>query len=549
MFARMKRVAPLVVSLVLVVGIGVAGIAVAADSQHKSSALLEGDRLAQTKTLAGLGNQYLQFALKDLYDAGTAAGFSLRPGDPADGARLHAIVNTSSFSNDAAVLTDLAGTPVNAYAQPPGVPPQSDRGYRPLIRSLLAGNPGISSVMKYRGVPLVALAVPVERNGTPRALLIGYFRADRNALQSYNERLHYGRTGVGYMVDSTGTVVASTDPSAVGTAIPSSPALAAMAAGRAGFVDVVRHGAHMTVAYAAVGIGGWGLVVEQPSAEFFGPIRSGTFREDLALLAVLMIAAGLITALNHRRQVALRKAYDYKGELLANTTHELKTPLTAIRGAAMTLGTRWRDMSPGQIDTFLGMIHRRCDGLQKLVDKILTGARLEAGREVPVSLEPVDVSGVLRRIAAEFADASPRHEIAVATHDVWANADPAALDQVLGLLTENAIKYSPDGGQIRLEATRRGDEIVVRVEDHGVGMDAEAREHAFEPYYRASRGNAQRAGGVGLGLSIARHLVQREGGEISVTSVEGAGSVFTFTLAAVEAPSNAPADLPEKVTR
>jgi two-component system sensor histidine kinase VicK len=213
----------------------------------------------------------------------------------------------------------------------------------------------------------------------------------------------------------------------------------------------------------------------------------------------------------------------------------------------MTLGTRWRDMAPEQIDTFLGMIHRRCDGLQKLIDKILTGARLEAGREIPMNLEPIDVAGVLRRIAAEFSDVSPRHEIVVVAGEAWATADPVALDQVLGLLTENALKYSPDGGQVRLEAERRGSQLLVRVEDHGVGMNAEAIEHAFEPYYRASRGNAQRAGGVGLGLSIARHLVRRQGGDISVVSAEGIGSVFTFTLHAAEAPATV--STPEAVSR
>src|SRR5207245_2380052 len=101
----------------------------------------------------------------------------------------------------------------------------------------------------------------------------------------------------------------------------------------------------------------------QSAAEFFGAIRAGGHRVLLSLLAVMIVAGAVLVLFNHRRQIALRDAYEYKGALLANTTHELKTPLTAIHGAAMTLGTRWRTMKPEQIDLFLSMIHRRCNAL------------------------------------------------------------------------------------------------------------------------------------------------------------------------------------------
>jgi len=253
--------------------------------------------------------------------------------------------------------------------------------------------------------------------------------------------------------------------------------------------------------------------------------------------------------MNHKRQMALAKAYEYKGQLLANTTHELKTPLTAIRGAAVTLGMRWRTMSAEQVDQFLGIIHRRCDGLSKLIERILLGARLEAGREVALNPAPTDVLGSLRAITSEFKDVSPKHPVLLAAPaDVWVNADPEALDQVLGLLLENAIKYSPEGGEVRVTALDGPRSVAISVSDHGVGMSAEEREHIFEPYFRASRGNSNPFGGVGLGLSIVRHLVERSGGAITVESTPGHGSTFTITLPKIASPA-APAMLLEGADR
>jgi signal transduction histidine kinase len=194
-------------------------------------------------------------------------------------------------------------------------------------------------------------------------------------------------------------------------------------------------------------------------------------------------------------------------------------------------------MSAEQIDQFLGIIHRRCDGLNKLIERILLGARLEAGREVTLSPAPTDVLGSLRAITSEFKDVSPRHPVLlVAPENVWVNADPEALDQIVGLLLENAIKYSPEGGEVSVSAIDELGAVTVAVSDHGVGMTAEELEHIFDPYFRAARGDANRFSGVGLGLSIVRHLVQRSGGEIAVDSTPGVGTTFTFSLPKIGSP-------------
>src|SRR4029077_5091143 len=131
----------------------------------------------------------------------------------------------------------------NAYAvDPAGLPPASDAGYTPLVQGLLSQQPGLSSVMHVGSMPVVALGVPVMIDGVPKAVLIGYFRADHGALQTYVEQLHYGKTGGGLLVDSMGNVVAAGDRSLVGRQIKSPDILHAVDTQRTGFLETDLEG-------------------------------------------------------------------------------------------------------------------------------------------------------------------------------------------------------------------------------------------------------------------------------------------------------------------
>jgi signal transduction histidine kinase len=530
-----KRFMSLAVSIGLVVAVAFVGLLQSASANSAAQQASRDQRVSQEVTLAGLTNQYVQFALKEAYDFASVARLSLKPRDPGDAERIRAYVKRSALLNYAGALMNLTGSPLNVFVNGPSLPPPSDPGYGPLRASLLAGQPGVSSVMKTSSLPVVALAVPVQAGGVVRAVYIGFFRADANPLQTYNERIRYGRTGNSLLVDSAGTIIASNNPDQVGTRFSAAEVQIKPAAGKTGFVEYKDKGTRMVASYAPDGIGGWSSITTQSAAEFFGPIRSGGLHVALALASLLVVAAAALFVMNHKRQTALSKAYAYKGRLLANTTHELKTPLTAIRGSAVTLGMRWRTMSAEQIDQFLGIIHRRCDGLSKLIDRILLGARLEAGREVALKPKPTDLLGALRAITSEFKDVSPRHPVLLAAPEhVWVDVDPEVLDQIVGLLLENAIKYSPDGGDVRVAVIDGPRVVTIRISDYGVGMVEEDVQHIFDPYFRAARDDNNRFGGVGLGLSIARHLVQGSGGEISVESKPGVGTTFSFTLPRVE---------------
>jgi signal transduction histidine kinase len=540
----LKRFLPLAISTALVVAVAFVGLLQSASANATAQKISRDNRVSQEATLAGLTNQYVQFALKEAYDFASVARLSLKPGDPADTALIRAYVTRSALLNYGGALMDLTGSPLNTYVNGPSLPLPTDPGYGPLRTSLLSGKPGVSSVMKTSGLPVVALAVPVQSGGVVRAVYIGFFRADANPLETYNERIHYGETGNTFLVDSAGTVIASNNRAQVGTRFAAGEVLRKPASGETGFTEYKDNGTHMVASYAPDGIGGWSSITTQTAAEFFGPISSGGLHVALALAGLLVVAAAALFVMNHKRQMALTKAYEYKGRLLANTTHELKTPLTAIRGSAVTLGMRWRTMSAEQIDQFLGIIHRRCDGLSKLIDRILLGARLEAGREVALTPKPTEVLGALRAITSEFRDVSPRHQVLLAAPQrVLVDVDPEALDQIVGLLLENAIKYSPEGGEVRVAAIDGPRVVTISVSDHGVGMAEEDLQHIFDPYFRAARGDSNRFGGVGLGLSIARHLVQGSGGEIRVESTPGAGTTFSFTLPRVESPVTPAASL------
>lgn len=545
----LRRMAPLVLTVGLVLAVGAVGLLASVSANRKAQEIHREDREFLQNQLGSLGDQFLQFAAKEVFDHGAAHEWELTPGSSADEATLRGFVEQSALFTHGAALGDLAGRPLTSFANDPGLPPADDPGYGPMVAGLLAQGPGLSSVMLVEDAPLVAMGVPIMDGRIPRAVLVAYFRTDTGPLQTYNERLLIAETGRGYMIDSEGTVVASGNEDAVGGPMPPSPAVDAVLAGRSGFAEFSRDGIPMIVSYSPVEFGGWAVLTEQRADEFFGPIRAGGFRTQVALLALLVVAASALMVLNHKRKEALARAYEYKGQLLANTTHELKTPLTAIRGAAMTLGVRWRDMEPDQVDQFLGIVHRRCDDLGTLIERILLGARLEAGQEIALAPEVHDLAGTLRRIAMEFAAVSPRHTIVADVPEVvWASYDERSLDQVLGLLVENAIKYSPDGGRITVSARQDDDGVLLGVADHGVGIDAEDLEHIFDPYFKASRGDTAVAGGVGLGLSIARHLVRRHGADLHVVSTPGDGTSFWFRLPAAEPPATGVVEL-EEATR
>jgi len=239
-----------------------------------------------------------------------------------------------------------------------------------------------------------------------------------------------------------------------------------------------------------------------------------------------------------REQAAQR----IKDDFLSIVSHELRTPLTSIQGYSQLLEGRLRGGVAGESKEMahLGVIRSQVGRMRRLVDDLLDVSRID--RRGGVSIEPADfdlaeeVRGAAARIGRQHADRT----IAVEAPDrLPVHADRDRIDQVLSNLIENAVKYSPEGGPVRVIAERRGGEVEVRVTDVGVGIPPEHRDHVFERFYQAD-GDAgrRRFGGLGLGLYISRAIIDAHGGRIwaAPNTEDGAGSVFGFRIPRVAMP-------------
>ncbi|HYA69632.1 MAG TPA: diguanylate cyclase [Acidimicrobiales bacterium] len=318
----MTKILPVALSVCLVLATGALGIVLSNRASAKSESVLQASRVSLESTLAGLGKQYVLFSLKEGLDYASTGSWSLGPGDPADAARLHAFVDHAVLLNYGAALVNLSGQPLNAYASGPGLPPPTDPGYNPMKQALLAGQPDVSSLMWVGHIPVVAMAVPIEEDGQIAGLFVGFVRLDRSALETYVQRLHYGKSGQSYVVDSTGTVVAATNPAAIGTHLDEPRALAAIGDGKTGLLD--DHRSKDTVTYSPLAIGGWGGLIVERSSEFYGPVQSGHLGIELGIIALLAVASGALLIFGYRREAARRRFH----EILAHqATHDGLTDL------------------------------------------------------------------------------------------------------------------------------------------------------------------------------------------------------------------------------
>ena len=230
---------------------------------------------------------------------------------------------------------------------------------------------------------------------------------------------------------------------------------------------------------------------------------------------------------------AERGVEQMKSEFVSAVSHQLRAPLTSIYGFAQTLLRQDIEFGDHERRTFLSYIASESERLTRIVDKLLNVARLDTG-DLVVSLEPIDVGSVLAdAVATVEAAAANGHRFVVEVDggDLRAHADLDKLRQVLDHLVDNAVKFSPDGGVVRVEARGRADAVEITVADEGVGIPPSQHERIFSKLYRGGADDGSSAG-TGLGLFIVHGLVQAMGGRIWVDSEEGRGARFTFELAA-----------------
>lgn len=226
----------------------------------------------------------------------------------------------------------------------------------------------------------------------------------------------------------------------------------------------------------------------------------------------------------------LRRLETVRREFVANVSHELRTPLTSIRALVETLEAGMVEEEEMARD-FLGRIVGEVNRLNALVEDLLDFARLEAGRS-PLQLETVDLGEVVRAGADRLRTQIEQAELSLIVNVEDAlpqvEIDTRRMEQVLLNLIHNAFKFTPAGGEIVISVWRKKGKIAVEVRDTGIGIDPEELDRLFERFYKSDK--ARHSEGTGLGLGIAKNIVQLHGGEITVSSAPGEGSAFTFTL-------------------
>ncbi|MDD2806656.1 MAG: ATP-binding protein [Elusimicrobiales bacterium] len=226
-----------------------------------------------------------------------------------------------------------------------------------------------------------------------------------------------------------------------------------------------------------------------------------------------------------------RKLETLRKDFVANVSHELKTPLTAIKGCAETLlsgALEDREHGPG----FARSIYEQSVRLENLVDDLLRISYAESGK-ARADKTAVELMSLVGQVAAGLEGPRAKKRISLANlvpAGLAVNADRDKLAQVLINLLDNAAKYGREGGWIKISAVEEPGAVKVSVENNGPGIPAEHLPHIFERFYRADKARSREQGGTGLGLSIVKHLVELHGGSVGAESSEALGSLFWFTL-------------------
>jgi histidine kinase len=240
--------------------------------------------------------------------------------------------------------------------------------------------------------------------------------------------------------------------------------------------------------------------------------------------------AQLATRFNQMAE-KLDQVESMRRRLIGDVSHELRTPLTAIKGSMEGL---MDGVLPATTETYQ-LIHAEADRLNRLVDDLQELSRVEA-RAYQLDFKALDVSALVKtvskRLSPHFESKRISLELEVAPDLPHILADEDRAVQVLTNLTGNALQYTPEGGRVAISAKRGSGEIQISVRDTGIGISPEHLSHVFDRFYRVDRSRSrQSGGGSGVGLTIARALVEAQGGRIWVESAgEGEGSTFTFTL-------------------
>jgi len=265
---------------------------------------------------------------------------------------------------------------------------------------------------------------------------------------------------------------------------------------------------------------------------------TGEFSEEDESILVQFAQMASIAIENTQLYVQAQRAVHERDKLLSTVTHDLKNPLTAIKGFTQLLQRGVKNMSPAEAERWtmvLSRIETTATKMTALINELLDLSHLQMGQSLELDLQPTDLVALARQVAAEQRQTTERHQIRVeaGVSELIGLFDAIRLERVLVNLISNAIKYDPDGKPITIEIAWEEDAdrcyAVLKVRDQGIGIPAKDVPRIFEQFHRASNTPGYTSG-TGIGLASARHITEQHGGTITVSSRVGEGSTFTVRL-------------------
>jgi len=228
----------------------------------------------------------------------------------------------------------------------------------------------------------------------------------------------------------------------------------------------------------------------------------------------------------------LQQLETIRRDFVANVSHELKTPITSVKGAVETLSSGALE-DPEAAQRFLGIIARHADRLNAIIDDLLALSRIEQGGQQSLDRQNTRIRPIILQAFQTCEIRAGEKHIRLENEcdpDLSNSVNSPLLEQALVNLVDNAIKYSEPETTIRVRACTKADDLLLEVEDEGVGIEAKHHDRLFERFYRVDTARSRKLGGTGLGLAIVKHISQAHGGQVQVRSVPNQGSCFTLRL-------------------
>jgi two-component system phosphate regulon sensor histidine kinase PhoR len=272
-------------------------------------------------------------------------------------------------------------------------------------------------------------------------------------------------------------------------------------------------------------------IEEQKSAEINFEVLSGEKRSFDVHVAPVEIEGRRNAVGIFYDTTQIERLEKIRQEFLSNVSHELRTPLTSILAFVETLEDGAIEDRENNL-RFLGVIRKNAERMHRLIDDILELSSIEAGK-IAVEPKQVNLSKMIEEVFTNLAGKARERKINLKNEtaaDVLVYADAVRLEQMLTNLVDNAVKFNRENGSVTISHRQTERHDLISVEDMGEGISGEHLGRIFERFYRTDKARSREIGGTGLGLAIVKHLARLHGGEVSVTSIVGKGTVFTLEL-------------------